>query len=136
MGTLNGVLSELAAEIPGIIAVGVAGLDGLGLAHVVKNSEVDLEIADAQLALVLKLVYKTVDQLTVDKIEDNLITTRNLYILTLFLGDGSHFLAIIADKKSASLGNIRLMAHQFADVIDSVIPRRRGRTNFRETGGK
>ncbi|MBN2091065.1 hypothetical protein JW964_15740, partial [candidate division KSB1 bacterium] len=117
----------------GIIAVGVVGLDGLGLAHIKKNPDVDMELADAQLALVLKLVQKSINQLTIDKIEDNLITTQNLYILTLFLGEGAHFLNIIADKQHSSLGNIKLMAHQFAKIIEKEIPGRRGYMGIRES---
>ncbi|GEM_PF-1207877 len=126
MGSLSAVLNELVAAIPGTIAAGVVGLDGLGLAHVIKKPDVDMEIANAQFALILKLVQRSIDQLTIDKIEDNLITTQNLYILTFFLGEGLHFLNIIADKKTASLGNIRLIAHRFAAKIDKEIPGRKG----------
>ena len=80
----------------------------------------------AQLALIMKLVQKSVDQLD-EEVEDNLVTTEVVYILSHFLGDGSYFLGVAVDKKTGSLGNMRLMTRQFADDIWGAIPKRKSR---------
>jgi hypothetical protein len=57
--------------------------------------------------------------------EDNLTTTDQAYLLAHFLGDGSYYQGIAVDKRSASLGNLRLMARQYADDLWDAIPKRR-----------
>ncbi|MDY7042073.1 MAG: DUF4388 domain-containing protein [Chloroflexota bacterium] len=124
MAKLNDLVKEMASEVPGFIAAGVAGMDGLPIAEHSVNPDFNMEAAAAQFALVMKLVQKSVSQLGKDEIEDNLVTTDNAYLLTRLLGDGSYFLSIAVDKGAASLGNVRLMTRQFADDLWAAIPKR------------
>ena len=123
MPKLNDLLMQMAGEMPGAIAVAVAGMDGLPLAHYNTKSSLSVEVASAQFALVMKLVQKTSTQLGEDVVEDNLVTTNETYLLTLFLGDGSYYLVVAADKNNSSLGNIRLISRQYADSLWKTIPK-------------
>ncbi len=123
MPKLNDLLMQMAGEIPGVIAVAVAGMDGLPLVHYNTKSSLNVEVASAQFALVMKLVQKTCTQLGEDVVEDNLVTTDETYLLTLFIGEGTYYLVIAANKKNSSLGNVRLIARQYADSIYDQIPK-------------
>jgi predicted regulator of Ras-like GTPase activity (Roadblock/LC7/MglB family) len=125
MAKLDELLKEMAAEVPGLIACAVVGMDGLGLAHYATDPNFDVEIADAQFAMVMQVGQKTVAQLGKDVVEDNLLTTNNAFLLTRFIGDGSMYLGIAVDRKASNLGTIRLVARNFADVIWDAVPKRR-----------
>lgn len=125
MAKLDDLLKEMAEDIPGLLACAVVGMDGLGLAHYTTDPNFDVEIADAQFAVVMQVVQKTAKQLANDTVEDNLLTTQNAFMLTRFIGDGSMYLGIAVDRKSGNLGTIRLIARNFADVLWDAVPKRR-----------
>ncbi len=125
MAAIQDMLKEMAGEIPGFVSADVTGMDGLAIASYSANPNFDAEAASAQFALVMKLVQRTAAQLKAGDVEDNLVTTNNIYILTRFLGDGSYFLSVAVDKEMASLGNVRLMSRQYAADIWDTVPRRR-----------
>jgi predicted regulator of Ras-like GTPase activity (Roadblock/LC7/MglB family) len=123
MAKLNDLLQEMANEMPGIISTDVVGMDGLSIAHYATSPEFDAEAAAAQFALVMKLVQKTIGQLKAGAVEDNLVTTNHAYVITRFLGSGSYYLSIAVNKETASLGNVRLISRQYADLLWDAIPR-------------
>lgn len=125
MSELNQMLKEMGDEISGILTASVVGMDGLSLANFRKAKSFDEELASAQFALVMKLTQKTMSQLGDREMEDNLVTTRNIYVLTRFLGDGSYFLIVAVTKSYASLGNIRLITRQYSEKLWDLIPRRK-----------
>jgi predicted regulator of Ras-like GTPase activity (Roadblock/LC7/MglB family) len=121
---LQEVLIEMSGEIPGFIACSVTGMDGLGIASHSIMPDFDVDLPNAQFAMILKLVSKSSTQLK-DKFEEGLVSTDDTYLITRFLGDGSYYLGLAANKKNASLGNIRLIVKQYADRLWQIIPRRR-----------
>ncbi len=125
MQKIDDILKEMANDLPGVVAIGVIGMDGLGIAHYQAVPGFDVEIADSQFAVVMKLVQKTCKQLGEDEMEDNLVTTDDLFILCRFIGDGSYYLGISANQKEANLGNVRLIARQYDDLIWDNIPKRK-----------
>lgn len=125
MSKLDNLLKEMADEIPGILSTSIVGMDGLGLAQYVPDPNFDVEIAEAQFAVVMQVVQKTAGQLGDDEVEDNLVSTPNAFILTRFIGDKSMYLGIAVDRKSGNLGNIRLVGRNFADALWDAVPKRR-----------
>ncbi len=123
MAKLNDLLQEMAQEIPGLISTDVVGMDGLSIAHYATSPEFDAEAASAQFALVMKLVQKTIGQLKAGTVEDNLVTTNHAYVITRFLGNGTYYLSIAVNKETASLGNVRLVSRQYANLLWDAIPR-------------
>lgn len=121
---LASLLEEMANEIPGFVAAAVVGMDGLAIAeHAAKGF--DIETAAAQFALVMKMVQKSAAQIGSDEVEDNLVTSKDRYILTRSLGDGSYFLATAVDREAASLGNVRLVTRMFGEGLWDAVPRRK-----------
>lgn len=125
MNKLTNLLKEMGDEIPGLSATAIVGMDGLQVAQYSTATDFDIEIAAAQFALIMKSVQKTCDQLGASNVEDSFVTTANSYLMTLFLGDGSYYLVIAVDKNSGSLGNLRLIARQFADALWNAIPKKK-----------
>lgn len=124
MTKLDTILKEIEQQIPGFLSISVVGLDGLSIA-VNCASDFDYETANAQFALVMKLLSKTANQLGKKSIDDFLVTTEHAYLLTRFVGDGSFWFGIAIDKNAGTLGNMRLVAKQFADEVWAAIPKRR-----------
>ncbi|MCI0512497.1 hypothetical protein L0128_04740 [candidate division KSB1 bacterium] len=124
MTKLQELLIEMASEIPGFVACSVTGIDGLGIASHSIMPDFDVDLPNAQFALILKLVSKSSAQLN-DKLEEGLATTDDVYLITRFLGDGSYYLGLAADKRNASLGNIRLIVKQYSGRLWQLIPRKR-----------
>lgn len=115
-------LMELEQQVPGFIAAAVIGMDGLGLAEHASR-RVDMELIDAQLTLLFKLVDTTVNKLKAGALEDYLLTTNDAYVLLRFLEDKRYYLGLIADRRSANLGNMRLNSRVFAGRLDKLMPR-------------
>ncbi len=125
MADINELLREMASEIPGFVSADVVGMDGVSIGHHAINPSFNSDAASAQFAMVMKLVQKTTDQLKAGDLEDNLVTTRNAYIVARFLGDASYYLGVAVDRQAATLGNVRLMTQQYAEAIWNAIPKRK-----------
>jgi len=124
MTRLNEILNEMSNEIPGLVMISVVGNDGLLLA-INSKTKYDYEVINAQFTMVMKLITKTLNQLKQKGFNDFLVTTKNNYLLSRYIGDGSFWLDITVDRNDGSLGNIRLIAEQFSDTIWEAIPKRK-----------
>jgi predicted regulator of Ras-like GTPase activity (Roadblock/LC7/MglB family) len=120
---LENILKEMADEIPGFIATSIVGMDGLGLANY-SIGDFDYETANAQFALVMKLLLKTVNQMGKSSFEDYLVANENSYLMTFFIGDVTYWVGIAVDRKKGTLGNMRLIARNYREVIWQNIPKR------------
>jgi predicted regulator of Ras-like GTPase activity (Roadblock/LC7/MglB family) len=119
---IEGILKELGSEITGHIASTVVGMDALTIASF-SSEKVDIDSVSAQMTLLLKLVDTSVSKVdSTASLEDNLLTTQKAYLLMTFLPDKTHFLGVIADRKTAVLGNLRLMSNIYAERIAKVMP--------------
>lgn len=118
---LDDVLKEMSAEIPGFVASVVVGMDGLAIAsHALGKLPPD--VISAQMTLLLKLVDTSVEKLGAGAVQDNLTTTQMFYVMMKHLPDKTHFLGISVDKKTANLGNMRLITKVYLDRISKAIP--------------
>ncbi len=117
-------LKELGEQVPGFIETSVFGSDGLGIAAHARSGKINIENINAQLALYTKLIDTSVTQLNAGTVEDILLETENAYLLVRFLEDRSTFLGLVADRKTASLGNMRLNSRLYADRISKAMLRR------------
>lgn len=119
---MDDILKEIGNEVTGYLACAVVSMDALNIAaH--SREKMDLDSISAQMTLLLKLVDTTTVKINGGNLEDNLLTTKNAYFLLRFLPDKKHFLGIAADRKTAILGNMRLMSKIYADRIAKVMPR-------------
>jgi predicted regulator of Ras-like GTPase activity (Roadblock/LC7/MglB family) len=125
MKQLKEILQEMAGEIPGLMGTAVVGMDGLGLARYEVSAEFSVEVAEVQFAMVMKLAQKTCKQLGEDEMEDNLVTTDDAFMYCRFFSDTNYYLGIAANQKEATLGNIRLIARQYEELLWDNIPKRK-----------
>jgi predicted regulator of Ras-like GTPase activity (Roadblock/LC7/MglB family) len=69
----------------------------------------------------MKLSANVSNKLAMGKVEDNLITTDKVYILSRFLGDNSYFW-VLSVTRDATLGTIRMLMNEFAPLLWEAIP--------------
>ncbi len=125
MASMKDLLKEMAGEIPGFVAGDIVGVDGVSIAGHTTDPQFNAEGAAAQFALAMKLLGKSVAMLKLGELEDNLLTTEKSFVIVRMLGDGSYYLLIAVNKADANLGNVRLMARQFADALWAAVPKKR-----------
>ncbi len=119
---LDNVLKEMSEQVEGFMAASVVGMDGIGIAEYTKSKKVNPEAVNAQMALLTKLVSTTSDKLNAGSVEDELLTTENAYVLIRMLRDRNYFLGLAADRKSAQLGNMRLISRLYAERASKALP--------------
>ncbi|MCE1253411.1 MAG: DUF4388 domain-containing protein [Anaerolineae bacterium] len=118
---LEDLLKELSGEVDGYIASSIVGMDGIDIAHHAR-SKINTEAASAQMTMLFKLVDTSVSKNGHETLEDNVLTTSNVYVYTRYLPNKDYFLGVIADRKSASLGNLRLICKIYVDRIQKAMP--------------
>jgi len=117
------ILKEMSGEITGCIACSLVGMDGINLASHTRIKNADPELMSAQGTMLLKLVDTAVDKLKAGQIEDDLVTTANAYMLMRFLPGKNYYLAMVADRKTGNLGNMRLIGKTYAERLAKAMPR-------------
>ncbi len=123
MHVLNELLQEMVQKIPGTLAASIVGSDGLFIASCLVDPNFNLEVAAAQLSLIMRLVLKTTDFFQ-DEIEDDLITSEGIHLLTFNLqNSGQYFLGIAVDNEHSRLGYVRLIVRDYLAVIGDALPR-------------
>jgi predicted regulator of Ras-like GTPase activity (Roadblock/LC7/MglB family) len=121
---LDELLRKMADDIPGFQSASVVGIDGLALA-IYSVSKFDTDLGNAQFALIMKLVEKTVNLLSKSNVQDNLVTTKKSFILSRFIGDNNYYVNTVVDRANGSLGNVRLISRQFSKDIWDAVPKRK-----------
>ncbi len=113
MPGLKETLREMADEMDGVIAVGIAGMDGITVAaH--NPSGADMDAIAAKFAMLMKLGQRaSADIKGMGDFEENLIQNQNAWVLTRFLNK-NYYLAI-AVSREGTLGNARLVAKKYAE---------------------
>jgi predicted regulator of Ras-like GTPase activity (Roadblock/LC7/MglB family) len=120
---LDEILEEMSTEVNGFDAGAVTGMDGITVAQVTK-SKINPEAVDAQLTIFIKLIVSSAEKSGTGLMEDVLIQTDKYYIMNALLpGDSNHFLTTIVERKTGSLGNMRLVSKIFAERLSKVMPR-------------
>lgn len=117
------LVETMAQRIYGFISLSVVGSDGLAVVEYA-HQDFDSEIANAQFTLVMRMLQRSIQHLGVTRFDDHIITTKNRYLYTCFLGDQSFWLGIAIDRKQGNLGNLRLIVQQYSPLIREAIPKK------------
>jgi len=119
MAGLKETLREMADEMDGVLAVGIAGMDGITVAtH--NPSGADMDAIAAKFAMLMKLGQRSTGDIKgMGDFEENLIQSQNAWILTRFLNK-SYYLAVVVSREG-TLGNVRLVAKKYADKFRSAL---------------
>ena len=118
---LEEVLQKMSGDVNGYVASVVTGMDGLSIAQHA-NKKINTDAISAQLTLLLKLVETSVSRLNAGQLEDELLSTEDVYILMRFLPDKQFFLGVVADRRTGNLGNLRLITRMYTDRLAKAMP--------------
>lgn len=100
------ILSEATRSVEGAVAVGLVGLDGLGVETVTSDShDFDKEMAEVELAGLLGNINRTAKNLAAGKVKDIFLEAdQQSYLLSPV--DADYFL-LVALEPGANLGRAR-----------------------------
>ena len=119
MAKLSEKLQDMASEIEGVIAMGIIGMDGIGVAHY-NPKGASVESYDAKFTMVMKLTDKALKEMEeLGNLEETLIQTSEAWLLLRFLND-QYWLGIAVSRES-TLGNVRLVANKYTRVLSEAI---------------
>jgi len=119
---LEEVLQEMATELePGLLGIGVAGSDGMGIAYNKVSGE-KAENLSAQMALVVQVSRRSTERLENSQVEDVQVTSDRSYLIGRFLGDNEHFVFVNVARDSV-LGNVRLIMRNYSDRLLKAVPK-------------
>jgi predicted regulator of Ras-like GTPase activity (Roadblock/LC7/MglB family) len=101
----------------------IIGMDGLSISN---NAAIEIEgFADegaARMAMIAKLADKISTKLGIGKMEDDIITIDQGYVILRNLGDGSYFW-MVCTPRTATLGTVRMLMAEYAPKLWDAIPR-------------
>jgi predicted regulator of Ras-like GTPase activity (Roadblock/LC7/MglB family) len=123
MAKLNDLLQEVRNELGAdFVASDVVGMDGLSIAGVSAIPDFDADVASARFAMVMKLASKVSERLAMGDVDEDLVTTDQVFVLARFLGDSS-FYWVLAVTKEATLGVVRMLMNEYEGQIWDAVPR-------------
>lgn len=117
---IEDILKELSTEVNGYEASMVVGMDGIHVAFH-SRTKLDPELVGTQMTLLLKLVDTSITKMNAGEVSDNLVSTENSYLMMKYLSDKQYYVAVIADRKLANIGNLRLVVKLYTDRIAHVL---------------
>ena len=117
---LTNILAEIGGEVTGFMGAAVVGMDGLTIAEN-KKAKLDTEALSAQMTVLVKLIDTTKAKLDAGSVEDYLLSTEKAYVLLRFLGDKNFYLGLSADRKTANVGNMRLVSRTFSERLTKAL---------------
>lgn len=124
MAKLEQLLQEVRASLGGdFVSTDIVGMDGISIAGGSINPDFDATEASARFAMVMKLAAQVSNKIGMGAVDDLLVTTDRVFILTRFLGNGSYYWGL-AVTKNATLGSVRILMNEYADQLWDAIPTR------------
>ncbi len=122
MARIDDILREVRNQLGSdFVSTDVVGMDGISIAGGSIDPNFDSTAASARFAMVMKLASKVATKVGMGTVEDSLVTTDRVYILTRFIGDGSYYWGM-AVTLEATLGVVRILMNEYADQIWEAIP--------------
>jgi len=115
---LQQVRNQLGAEF---ISTDVVGMDGLSIAGLAASTDFNAGEVSTRFAMVMKLAQRASATMGIGNVDDNLVTTDRVYVLSRFLGNGSYYWGLTV-AKDATLGAVRLLMNEYANQIWDAIP--------------
>ncbi|MFP4476272.1 MAG: roadblock/LC7 domain-containing protein [Desulfatibacillaceae bacterium] len=135
---LNKLLEDLADKLPGFVASAVVlADDGLTVAGLSRDADVDADVASAYLATIVKSNLKAVKLLAGEQATDDiLITTDTNYYLVRHISGIPCFLFVMS-QKNEWLGRARLLMKEYErKVYEELKPRDRRKKDEAEAAAE
>jgi predicted regulator of Ras-like GTPase activity (Roadblock/LC7/MglB family) len=124
MAKLDQLIQEVRAQLGGdFVSTDIVGMDGISIAGGSVSPEFDSTEASARFAMVMKLAAQVSNKIGMGAVDDLLVTTDKVFILTRFLGNGTYYWGL-AVSRNATLGSVRILMNEYADQLWDAIPTR------------
>jgi predicted regulator of Ras-like GTPase activity (Roadblock/LC7/MglB family) len=124
MAKLEQLLQEVRAQLGGdFVSIDIVGMDGISIAGGSVSPDFDATEASARFAMVMKLAAQVSNKIGMGGVDDLLVTTDKVFILTRFLGNGTYYWGL-AVSRNATLGSVRILMNEYADQLWDAIPTR------------
>jgi len=124
MAKLDQLLQEVRAQLGGdFVSTDIVGMDGISIAGGSVSPDFDSTEASARFAMVMKLAAQVSNKIGMGAVDDLLVTTDKVFILTRFLGNGTYYWGL-AVSRNATLGSVRILMNEYADQLWDAIPTR------------
>lgn len=115
---LKNLLEQLAEELPGFVASAVVLIeDGLSVAELSKNADVEAGAASAYLASVVKSNQKAIKHLAGGQITDDILITTDKNFFLIRHMEGKPFFLFVMTNKDEWLGRTRLVMKKYESLI-------------------
>ena len=117
--SFSDILAEATRSVEGAVAVGLVGVDGMGVETVTSDShEFDKEMAEVELAGLLGNISRTAKTLSAGKIKDIFVEADNQsYLLSPV--DSDYFL-LVALEPGANLGRARYEVKKVVSKLQTI----------------
>ena len=123
MNKLPELLYQVRQELgPSFISNSIVDMDGMAIAENSVSPKFDATALSARFAMVMKLGSKISRQLSFGALDDNLVVTSRVFILSRFLGDGAYYWNVVLTKE-ATIGFAQIVMNEYADKLWTAIPR-------------
>ena len=117
---LENVLEELQLELSDFYAGAVVGLDGLTIAELSTDDDVDIAGVSAEFASVINSISKTTQSIDAGMINGTLVTTEKYNFITQMI-DGFPYFIIVVIGNMGNIGKARYLMSKTTKVISEII---------------
>jgi predicted regulator of Ras-like GTPase activity (Roadblock/LC7/MglB family) len=117
---LENVLEELELELSDFCAAAVVGLDGLSIAEVSADGDMDITEVSAEFASVINSLAKTSLSINAGSVTSTLESTAKYHFLTQMVDDYPYFLVVVIGS-NGNIGKARYMMNRVMPVIKEII---------------
>jgi predicted regulator of Ras-like GTPase activity (Roadblock/LC7/MglB family) len=123
MTKIDDLLQQVRAELgPDFLSSDVVGMDGLSIGGLSSNPDFDSDATSARFAMIMRLAERVADRTKMGAVDESLVTAKNSYIITRFIGDGSYYWGLTVSR-NAVLGMVRMVMDEYADQLWAAVPR-------------
>lgn len=111
---LQNLIDQMSQELPGVLAAAVVTVeDGMSIAEVSRQDDVEPAAASAYLASIVKSNAKAINLLADDEVVDDILITTRQYHFIIRHDDGQPFFIFVMTTKDEWLGKARLLIKKY-----------------------
>ena len=111
---LQNLIVQLSGELPGILAAAVVTVeDGMSIAEVSRDDDIEPAVAAAYLASIVKSNSKAINLLADDEVVDDILITTSKYHFIIRHVDGEPFFVFLMTTRLEWLGKARKLIQKY-----------------------
>jgi predicted regulator of Ras-like GTPase activity (Roadblock/LC7/MglB family) len=117
---LENVLEELQLELSDFYAGAIVGLDGLTIAELSTDDDIDILGVSAEFSSVINSISKTAQSIDAGMINGSLVTTEKYNFLTQMINELPYFIIVVIGNMG-NIGKARYLMGKMTKVIAEII---------------